>query len=279
MTHLPRVREFNYACLRNADAARCYTRLLGVYGNIAVAMLRPSVRAFGAAHGLFLARHRLLVDSRATDDIRALGGRRERLFAGLAEAIAAGRSDADPAVKSAAGRVGRALRTCPASLAREPDTWTWAIAEALGRLSAPGMTPSLARLPACRDAVRSLAEANAAYARLYDECAASAEAGEASATLRLRMEVDDDARAMAVKVNSCADILGDRSLGDVAAAANAVLDETRHLIMLRGGHYEEPAGDGDGGEPGLIAALARPRVKNRRVRERSAVPADGGGDE
>ena len=276
MKPIPRIQAFNYACLRDADAARCYGLLLGVYARITLGLLLPSVRAFGMAHDAFLARHRLLAGSRAADSLRAPEVRRERLLDGLSDIVAAGRADPDPAVKSAAGRASRILRACgaPSPLAPDCDARTRAIAEALARLRSASLAPSLARLPSCRDAVRDLAEANAAYARLYDECAASSGAGEAGATARLRAEVDGDAHAMALKVNSCIDILGDRSLGRVAAAANAVLDGTRQSVTSRGGHYEEPAAGGDEGEPGLVSALARPRVRNRRIRERS-----GGGGE
>ena len=210
MSVSPHIIEFDYARMRNSDAAHVYGRLLDVYSGITLGMLQSSILAFRFAYDEFQNRVALRLDSQVSDDICGLDVRREGLLAELARLASAGEASGDLAVQIASRHVGRIVKL-PARMA--PDALIRAVTAVVAALTAPRAEHFLGRLPPARNLVKSLAEVNGAYARLYDSCV----------THHLRAETDDDARAMAIKVNSCIDILGEAALSEAALAANAVL--------------------------------------------------------
>ena len=270
MSASPHIIEFDYVRMSNADAVHVYGCLLGVYSGITLGMLQRSVRAFRFSYDEFLTRFRLQLDGRVTDEVRGLDIRRADLLAELSRLISAGVAGEDPAVRTAARRVGRVLAAAGALSPLAPDARTCAVTGILAGLTEPRTAPFLGRLAPARTLVRQLAEANGAYARLYDACVTSADIREASVTADLRAEADDDARAMAAKVNSCIDILGDAALVETAGAANAVLaDAIREADYCLAPPCAEADGTDGGGDAPEPAPPVRRRVKNRRIRERS----------
>ena len=275
MSASPHIIEFDYPCMRNVDAAHVYERLLDVYAGITLGMLQRSICAFRFAYDEFQDRFGRQLDGHTADDIRRLDIRRGDLLAELSRLVSVGEADADPAVQIAARHMRRILGGVQAPAA--PDARTRTVAVTLAALTAARTAHFLGRLPPARDLVKRIAEANDAYARLCDSCI----------THHLRAEVDDNARAMAVKVNSCIDILEDSALAATALAANAVLaaavrDADYCLAPPSAEPDEISDGDSagaDGGEADSeLSLFARRRIKNRKIRQRSgaAVTAESG---